>query len=80
MNISKEENLSLKLLQSEENIIILSAEKGKATLVMDKEEYSKKLVNLIGKGGYCKVKKKDPTLTMERKLSQILSKNKDLMP
>ena len=36
-------------------------------------------VDLIGRGGYCKVKK-DPTLKIERKLSQILSKNKDLIP
>ena len=42
-------------------------------------EYSNKLVDLIGNGGYCKVKK-DSTLKTERKLSQILGKNKDLIP
>ena len=46
---------------------------------MDKVEYSKKLADLIGNGGYCKVKKV-PTLKTERKLSQILGKNKDLTP
>ena len=42
LNISKEERLALKSLQSDENIIILLADKGDATVVMDKVEYSKK--------------------------------------
>ena len=41
-------------------------------------EHSNKLADLIGNGGYCKIKK-DPTLKMERKPSQILG-NKDLIP
>ena len=50
------------------SIIILPADKGNATVVMDRVEYSKKLADLIGNGGYCKVKK-DPTLKTEKKLS-----------
>ena len=46
---------------------------------MGRVEYSKKLTDLIGNGGYCKVKK-DPTQMTERKLSPILDKNKDLIP
>ena len=74
-NISKEERLALKSLQSDENIIILPAYKGSTTVVMDKVEYSNKLSDLIGKGGNCKVKN-DPTLKTKRKLSQIHRKNK----
>ena len=37
------------------------------------------MADLTGIGGYCKVKK-DPTLKTERKLSQILGKNKDIIP
>ena len=48
-------------------------------MVMDRVEYSNKLADLIGNGGYCKVKK-DLTLKTERKLSQIPGKNKDLIP
>ena len=48
-------------------------------MVMDRVEYSNKLTDLIRNGGYCKVKK-DPTLKTERKLSQILGKNKDFIP
>ena len=42
---------------------------------MDRVEYSNKLADLVANGGYCKMKK-DPTLNMERKLSQILCKDK----
>ena len=73
------ERLAIKLLQDDNNIIILPADKGNATVVMDRVECSNKLVDLIGNGGYYKVKKY-PTLKTERKLSQILRKNKDLIP
>ena len=52
---------------------------GNSTIEIDNVEYSNKSMDLIGKGGYCKVKK-DPTLKMERKLWQFLSKNNDLIP
>ena len=48
-------------VQDDNSIIILPADKGNATVVMDRVEYSNKLADLIGNGGYCKVKK-DPTL------------------
>ena len=77
-NILKMERQAIKSLQDNNSIIILAADKGNATVVMDRVEYSNKLADLIGNGGYCKVKK-DPTLKMERKPSQILGKNKDLI-
>ena len=78
-NISNAERQAIKSLQDDNSIIILLADKGNATVVMDRLEYANKMADLIGNGGYCKVKK-DPTLKMERKLSQIHSKNKDLTP
>ena len=78
-NISKTERQALKSLQDDNSVIILPVDKGNATVVMDRVEYSNKLADLIGNGRYCKVKK-DPTLKTERKLSQILGKNKDLTP
>ena len=68
-----------KSLQGDNSIIILPADKGNATVVTDRVEYSNKLADLIGNSSYCKVKK-DPTLKTERKLSQVLGKNKDLIP
>ena len=78
-NITKEERLAIKSLQCDESIIILLANKGNATVVMDRVEYFNKLADLIENSGYCKVKK-NPTLKTKRKPSQILSKNKDLVP
>ena len=78
-NITNEERLAIKSLQCDESIIILPADKGNTTVVMDRVEYSNKLADLIENGGYCKVKK-NPNLKTKRKLSQILSKNKDLIP
>ena len=78
-NISKADRQAIKSLQVDNRIIILPADKSNATVVMDWVEYSSKLADLIGNGGFCKVKK-DPTLKTERKLSQILSKKKDLIP
>ncbi len=63
-NISKEERLVFKSLLSVENVIILPADKVSVTVLMDKLEYSNKLADLIGNGGYCKVKK-NPTLKMK---------------
>ena len=73
-NISKTKRKALKSLQDDNSIIILPADKGNATVAMGRVEYSNKLADLIGNGGYCKVKK-DPTQKTERKLSQILGKN-----
>ena len=78
-NISKTERKAFKSLQDDNRIIILPADKGNATVVMDRVEYTNKLADLISNGGYCKVKK-DLTLKMERKMSLILGKNKDLIP
>ena len=79
-NISKTERQALKLLQDDNSIIIFPADKGNTTVVMDRVEYSNKLADLIGNGGYCKIKK-DPT--RRRKGSchrRKLGKNKDLIP
>ena len=46
---------------------------------MDKVEYSKKLTDLSGSCGYCKVKK-DITQKTERKLSQIRCKKIQYVP
>ncbi|XP_029657212.1 uncharacterized protein LOC115231293 [Octopus sinensis] len=42
-NITKEETFAIKRLQSDNSIIILPADKGNATVVMNKSDYSEKL-------------------------------------
>ena len=50
------ERLSIKSLQCDENVIILWPDKGNATVVMNKVEYSDELVVLIDNGGNFRVK------------------------
>lgn len=57
---------------------MLSADKGKASVIMDKFEYSEKLLRVAGDSSYSKVKK-DSTPITEMKLSQILKKKKGLL-
>ena len=70
-NISKVERQAIKLLQDDDNIIILPEDKGNATVVMDRVKYSTWLAMVVIK---------ELTMKMKRMLSQIFSKNKDLIP
>lgn len=49
--------MAIEALQNNTEIIILPVNKGNATVVMDKFEYSKKLSNLFRDGSYSKIKK-----------------------
>ena len=76
-NISKEERLTLKLLHSDEKIIILPADKGNAAVViMDYVEYSNKMADLISNGGYYKVKKKTRYWRWKRRRDMPPTKSK----
>jgi dTDP-4-amino-4,6-dideoxygalactose transaminase len=71
-NISKEERAAIKSLQDNTNICILQADKGNATVVMDRVEYNTKMsVILNDKSNYKKVLQ-DPTKGIERKLNKKL--------
>ena len=75
-NVTKEERTAIKNLKKDDNIIILPADKGNATVIMNKEEYNHKMNNLVSDGTYTRLKK-DPTATTERKLTKLLKKNKE---
>ena len=53
-NITRKQSISLKSLQQNENIIILPADKGRATVVLDKEDYIKKCNEHLTSGPYTK--------------------------
>ncbi len=53
------------------DVAILPADKGRATVLMNKEEYHSKLTQLIQSGTY-RLVKKDPTKTQETKIGHIL--------
>eukprot|EP00057_Strongylocentrotus_purpuratus_P028011 XP_011682485.1 PREDICTED: uncharacterized protein LOC105446847 [Strongylocentrotus purpuratus] len=70
-NISKPERAAIKDLRSNQSIHILQADKGNATVLLNKGDYNNKIGALLETPTYKKLKK-DPTLVTERKLNQRL--------
>ena len=70
-NISKEELKALKELKLDNNRLILTANKGVALVVMDKQEYVKKVEDLLQESSY-KKNAEDPTAKQKNKLISIL--------
>ena len=75
-NITRKQSISLKFLQQNENIIILPADKGRATVVLDKEDYIKKCNEHLTSGPYTKLKK-DPTSSVVSKVTKKLIELRD---
>ena len=59
-NTSREEREAIKNLQGRDDIVILPADKGNATVVLDRQEYEKKAMELLSKPPFKKLTK-DPT-------------------
>ena len=70
-NVSKEELKALKELKLDNNRLILTADKGVALVVIDKEEYIKKAEDLLKENTYKKIAE-DPTPKQKNKLISIL--------
>ena len=51
-NLSKDERKALKELQSDTSIVILPAEKGRTTVILNREDYLEKCMNHISNGPY----------------------------
>ena len=62
---------ALKSLKERKNIVILKADKGNATVIMDKEEYNKKCLSMLQPPTYLELSK-DPTMKIERKVTEVL--------
>ena len=75
-NISKEELKALKELKMDNNRLILTADKGVALVVIDKDEYIKKAEDLLKENTYKKIAE-DPTPKQETKLINILRNIKE---
>ena len=70
-NITKEMRDTLKSLKEDESIMVLPADKGRASVVMDTDTYRAKMFTLIENGPY-QLLNKDPTDRLTRKLSEKL--------
>ena len=70
-NITKEMRDALKSLKEDESIMVLPADKGRASVVMDTDTYQTKMSTLIENGQY-QLLNKDPTDRLTGKLSEKL--------
>ena len=70
-NITKDMRDALKSLKEDESIMVLPADKGRASVVMDTDTYRTKMSTLIENGPY-QLLNKDPTDRLTRKLSEKL--------
>ena len=70
-NLTKDERQALKRLKTDENIVILPADKGRVTVVMDKTDYDKMGTLVNDKQTYEELKR-DPTPSLQRKLNSKL--------
>ena len=70
-NLSKQERISLTKLKKDETVMILPADKGRTTVILDKDDYIKKCYEHINNGPY-KLLKRDPTEIIKRETRSIL--------
>ena len=71
-NLSKDERQALKRLKNDDDIVILPADKGRVTVVMDKTDYRDKMDELVNDKQTYEVLKRDPTPALQRKLNSEL--------
>ena len=71
-NISKDERKAIKELQEEDSIMVLGADKGRATVVLDKSEYDNKMQALLSDTKTYVKLDKDPTPKLKKELVSIL--------
>ncbi|KAJ8033554.1 hypothetical protein HOLleu_23838 [Holothuria leucospilota] len=67
-NISHKEKVALSELKSDDSIIILPADKGRSTVVMNKEQYIEKMSNLMMEDKTYRPLNRDPTTSLENKI------------
>ncbi|KAI8515581.1 hypothetical protein Bbelb_063940 [Branchiostoma belcheri] len=73
-NITREERTALKDLATNQDILILPADKGRCTVVLDREQYDRKVQDLLGDKDTFMPLKKDPTNKFKGKISSALKK------
>ena len=77
-NLTKDERQALKRLKTDEDIVILPADKGRVTVVMDKTDYYDKMDTLVNDKQTYEELKRDPTPALQRRLNgKLLSLKKD---
>ena len=73
-NISKGERVALQSLKKDNSIIILPADKGRATVIMNTAEYRQKMTDMVGDTNTYTRLSKDPTHKYKNRMINILRK------
>ena len=63
---------AVKELAKDDDIVILPADKGRATVVMDRSDYSTKMLAMLGDEDTYQLMAKDPTASLESKMNKVL--------
>ncbi len=72
-NLSKSERAALRDLRKDKDIVILKADKGNSTVIMDRSDYDSRLMRLLNDSATYAVLKDDPAKTTETKLKNLLA-------
>ena len=73
-NVTKRERIALKNLRKNEDLVILPADKGNATVLLNKEDYIRKMEEVIRDGPYRKLER-DPTSRFKRITTEAIKKH-----
>ena len=74
-NLTKTQNLAIRELKRDRDCIILTADKGVAMVIMDRQDYTSKANNLVSQNTYKSIQQ-DPTNTIKNMLITILKRVK----
>ena len=74
-NLTKAQNLAIRELKKDRDCIVLTADKGVAMVIMDRQDYINKANNLFSQNTY-RSTPQDPTNTIRNKLINILKRVK----
>ena len=75
-NVTKEEKKAIKELRQLEDVVILPADKGNVTVVMDKQDYQEKIEKMLCDRSTYKPIVKDPSSRAERKVRESIKEQK----
>ena len=67
--MTKDELHALRRLRNDKDIVILPADKGRVTVVMDKKDYTDKMDSLVNDKQTYEPLKRDPTPALQRRLN-----------
>ena len=71
-NIHPQEAKAVKELVKDDDIVILPADKGRATVVMDRKDYSAKMLTMLEDRDNYQLMAKDPTTSLENRMNSVL--------